>query len=214
MSDRRAHPSVFMFLILPFGVIGGFVQVSIAYLLAQAGVPVERVAALVAASYLPHTWKFAWAPIADITLRRKSWYVIACALTAVGLWVTGSLPATAEGLRALTVVVLISNFAVTFLGMSVESLMAYDTSAAEKGRAGGWFQAGNLGGSGLGGGVGLWLGERLATPWMAGAILGAACLLCALALFFVPEPPAEHRQGGVGRTPAAVGRDLRGGARS
>ena len=129
MSARHAHPSVFMFLILPFGAIGGYLQVSIAYLLAHAGVPVERVAALVAMSYVPHTWKFAWAPIADITLSRKSWYVLACALTAAGLWVTGSLPATAGGLRLLTVVVLVSNVAVTFLGMSVESLMAYDTSA-------------------------------------------------------------------------------------
>ena len=214
MSDRRAHPSVFMFLILPFGVIGGYLQVSIAYLLAQAGVPVERVAALVAVSYLPHTWKFAWAPIADITLRRKSWYVIACALTAVGLWVTGSLPATAEGLRALTVVVLISNFAVTFLGMSVESLMAYDTSAAEKGRAGGWFQAGNLGGTGLGGGAGLWLAQHLPAPWMAGAVLGVACLLCCIGLLFVQEPAAAHREGDLSRTLANVGRDLWGVARS
>src|SRR5262245_4960185 len=123
MTARRAHPSVFMFLYLPFGVVSGYLQVSIAYLLAQAGVSVERVAALVAVSILPHTWKFAWAPIADVTLRRKSWYVIAAVLTAVGLWVTGSLPASAGGLRALTVVVLISNVAVTFLGMSVESLM-------------------------------------------------------------------------------------------
>src|SRR5436190_20042156 len=125
MSDRRAHPSVFMFLILPFGVIGGYLQVSIAYLLAQAGVPVERVAALIAVSYLPHTWKFAWAPIADVTLSRKGWYLIACVLTAVGLWVTSALPATAAGLKVLTMVVVISNVAVTFLGMSVESLMAY-----------------------------------------------------------------------------------------
>src|SRR5262249_24296782 len=128
MTARRAHPSVFLFLYLPFGVVGGYLQVSIAYLLAQAGVPVQRVAALVAVSLVPHTWKSAWAPIADITLSRKSWYVIGAALTAVGLWVTGSLPASAAGLRALTVVVVISNVALAFLGMSVESLMAYPTS--------------------------------------------------------------------------------------
>src|SRR5216117_3521427 len=214
MSDRRAHPSVFMFLILPFGVIGGYLQVSIAYLLAQAGVPVERVAALVAVSYLPHTWKFAWAPIADITLRRKSWYVIACALTAVGLWVTGSLPATAGGLRALTIVVLISNFAVTFLGMSVESLMAYDTSAAEKGRAGGWFQAGNLGGTGLGGGAGLWMTQHLPQTWIAAAVLGAVCLACCAALAFIPEPPAAPRAATVIGSVREVLRDLWRVARS
>lgn len=214
MSARHVHPWVFMVLILPFGVISGYLQVSIAYLLAQAGVPVERVAALIAISYVPHTWKFAWAPIADITLRRKTWYVIACVLTAAGLWATGALPATAGGLRLLTVVVLISNVAVTFVGMSVESLMAYDTAENEKGRAGGWFQAGNLGGTGLGGGAGLWLAQHMPAPWMAGAILGTACLLCCLGLFFVPEPRAAHREGGLGRSLANVGLDLWGVAKS
>jgi MFS transporter, PAT family, beta-lactamase induction signal transducer AmpG len=50
-------------------------------------------------------------------------------------------------LLALCVVVVISSLAVTFLAMSVESLMAYDTPDSERGRAAGWFQAGNLGGS-------------------------------------------------------------------
>ena len=68
MSRRHPHPSVYLLLILPFGVIGGYLQVSIAYLLAHAGVSVDKIAALIAVSYLPHTWKFLWAPIADITL--------------------------------------------------------------------------------------------------------------------------------------------------
>jgi hypothetical protein len=37
--------------------------------------------------------------------------------------------------------------------MAVESLMAYNTAPSELGRTAGWFQAGNLGGSGLGGGL-------------------------------------------------------------
>jgi MFS transporter, PAT family, beta-lactamase induction signal transducer AmpG len=97
---------------------------------------------------------------------------------------------------------------VTFLGMSVESLMAYGTPENEKGRAGGWFQAGNLGGGGLGGGAGLLMARHLPAPWMAGAILGAVCLLCAAGLLFVPEPPAAHREGSLGRGLVNVGRDL------
>ncbi len=210
MTSRHTHPSVFMFLILPFGVSSGFLIVAIAYLLAHAGVSVERVAALVAASYLPHTWKFAWAPIADITLSRRAWYGIACVLTAVGLWATAALPASANGLRLLTIVVVVSNVAVTFLGMSVESLMAYGASEHEKGRAGGWFQAGNLGGQGVGGGVGLWLAQHLPAAWMSGAILGVACLACCAGLAWVPEPQAAHREGGLGRSLLNVFRDLWG----
>jgi MFS family permease len=110
----------------------------------------------------------------------------------------------------LSLVVVLSNVAVTFLGMSVESLMAYDAPDDEKGRAGGWFQAGNLGGSGVGGGAGLWLAQHLHAPWMAAAILALACLACTAALWFVPEPAASHRSGGLAKNMIDVGRDLWG----
>src|SRR5436309_993441 len=193
MTERRVHPIVFMFLILPFGAMSGYLTVALAYVLTKAGLSVEQVAGLVAVSYIPHTWKFAWAPIADTTLSRRTWYVIGCAVGALGLWVMSALPATLKGLPLLTVIVIAANVAITFLGMSVESLMAYDVAEEEKGRAGGWFQAGNLGGGGLGGGAGLWFAQHLPAPWMSGAILAVATLLCCFGLVFVTEPHSEHR---------------------
>lgn len=166
----------------------------------------EQIASLIALSYAPHTWKFLWAPIVDATLSRKMWYVP----SALGICATGALSAEPSSLSILNVVVLISNVAVTFLGSAVESLMAHATLDDEKGRAAGWFQAGNLGG----GVAGLWLAQNLATPWMAGAILGVACALCYLALFFVPEPSAELRTENLPRRLADVLRDLWSVARS
>jgi MFS transporter, PAT family, beta-lactamase induction signal transducer AmpG len=189
-----------MVLILPFGMMSGYLTVAVAYLLKNAGVSVEQVAWLIALSYIPHTWKFLWAPIADTTLGRKTWYVIASVLSAAGIWATGALPTTQAGLAALTAIVLAANVAVTFLGMSVESLMAYEAPDDEKGRAGGWFQAGNLGGAGLGGGAGLWLAQELPAPWMAGAALAVMCLLCCGALFFIEEPLASHRRENLGKS--------------
>ena len=183
-----------MFLILPFGVMGGYVTVALAYLFSKAGIPVAQVAALVAVGIVPHTWKFAWAPLVDATLSRKKWYAIASVVSAAGILATGIVPVKAASLPLLTIVILVSNFAVTFLGMATDSLMAYDTPAELKGRAGGWFQAGNLGGMGIGGGVGLWLAQRLPAPWMACAILAGACLLCCLGLFFLPEPESTIRE--------------------
>jgi MFS transporter, PAT family, beta-lactamase induction signal transducer AmpG len=214
MSKRHVHPIVFMFLILPFGALGGYLQVAIGYLLTHAGVSVEKVAALIAASYIPHVWKFTWAPIADTTLSRKGWYTIGAVVSAFGFWATGALPATPAGLALLTTIVVVSNVAVTFLGMSVESLMAYTTNPEEKGRAGGWFQAGNLGGNGLGGGAGLYMARHLPAPWMAGAALGVACLLCILGLLFVPEPAAAHRGGNLAKNLWNVVKDLWGVART
>ena len=197
-----------MFLIVPFGAMGGYLSIAIGYQLTQAGVSVEQVAELIAFSYIPQTWKFLWAPVADTTLSRKRWYVLAGLVSAVGIFVTGAVPANERSLPLLYAAVLVSNVAVTFLAMASESLMIYSTPPELHGRAGGWFQAGNLGGNGLGGGAGLWLAQTLPEPWMAGAALAVACALCGAALWFVPEPPPMARVGHYGRMLVAVLKDL------
>ena len=188
--------------------MGGYLSVAIGYQLTQAGVSVEQVAELVAFSYIPQTWKFLWAPVADTTLSRKTWYLLAGLVSAVGIFVTGAVPADAQSLPLLYAAVLVSNVASTFLAMATESLMVYNTPPDLQGRAGGWFQAGNLGGYGLGGGAGLWLAQNLPDPWMAAAALAVACALCGAALWFVPEPPPMARTGHYGRMLVAVLKDL------
>src|ERR1700686_2202818 len=194
-SVRRPHPSVFMFMIVPFGAMGGYLSVAIGYQLTQSGVSVEQVAELIAFGYIPQTWKFLWAPVADITLSRKKWYVLAAIVSAIGIFVTGAVPADAQSLPMLYTAVFVSNVASTFLAMATESLMVYNTPPELQGRTGGWFQAGNLGGNGLGGGAGLWLAQTLPQPWIAAAAIAAACLLCGVAVRFVPEPPPLARTG-------------------
>jgi hypothetical protein len=73
---------------------------------------------------------------------------------------------------------------------------------------GGWFQAGNLGGAGLGGGLALWL-LTVAPPWLAGAGLGAAVLACNLALVGLPRVAADAAAEGVGARVLAVLRSVR-----
>jgi len=65
---KHANPLVFLFLILPFGVIGGYVAVTFAYLYSKAGIPVAAIAALVGAGILPQVFKFLWAPLVDVSL--------------------------------------------------------------------------------------------------------------------------------------------------
>jgi len=192
----------------------GYLSVTLGYQLAKAGVSTGAIAALIAVGFIPHTWKFLWAPIADTTLSRKRWYVLAAAVSAAGIFAMGALPAKAESLPWLSAIVLVANLAVTFLAMAVESLMAYGAAESEKGRAGGWFQAGNLGGTGLGGGAGLWIAERVANPLVPGTALAVACLLCCLGLLFIREPAPMPREASYARTLRGVLHDLWAVARS
>src|SRR5476649_479826 len=93
VSDPKSHPSIFMILIIPYGALSGYLTVTLGYLLSQSGMAVTQIGLLIAVSYLPQTWKFLWAPIVDTTLTRKTWYLLAGVVSALGIFVTGAVPA-------------------------------------------------------------------------------------------------------------------------
>jgi PAT family beta-lactamase induction signal transducer AmpG len=187
---RGTPPWVFLLLYAPFGISSGFLTVTLAYRLDAAGLGAEAIAGLIALSYLPHTWKFAWAPLVDLTWQRKHWYLASTTLSAAGIVAMGWFGEDGSRFGLLTAVVLVANVAVTLSGMSVEALMAHGSGDAAKGRAGGWFQAGNLGGQGLGGGLALWLvQDRGFGITAAGATLALISLGCMLALRWCEVPP-------------------------
>jgi MFS transporter, PAT family, beta-lactamase induction signal transducer AmpG len=204
----HAHPFVFLFLILPFGIINGYVTVTFAYLFSKAGISVEAIAALVAASLLPQVFKFLWAPLVDTSFSLKKWYVLSGVITALGILATGILPVKESSLPLLTVIVVVANVAVSFLGIAVSGLAAHDTPDELKGRAGGYLQAGNLGGGGIGGGAGLWLAEHSSHNWMPAAVLAFTCMLCCLGLFFVKEHPSTVRAEKVVKTLENLFKDI------
>lgn len=181
-------PWVFTALIAPFGILGGFLGVTLAYQLGEAKVSTEAIAGLIAVSYMPHTWKFLWAPVVDLTWSRRGWYFAALLTMVLGLFAMGWFGGDGNALGVLTVVVLAANLASTVIGMAVESLMAHRTPDEQKGRAAGWFQAGNLGGSGIGGGLALWLiQDRGMSVTASAASLAAICLLCGAPLLRMQE---------------------------
>jgi MFS family permease len=214
---RPAHPVLLTLLYMPFGMPSGYVSVTLAYVLAHAGFSVEQIAGLVALQLLPQTWKFAWAPLVDTTLTARRWYLIGALGTTAGLFGTAFIPARQDALWLMGALVFISSVASTLLAMAAEVLMAHGTHQTQRGAAGGWSQAGNLGGAGLGGGLALWLSQHLA-PWTGGAALGVITLLCCLALLAYREPQREsathlhylHSLAAVGRDVWAIARSRAG----
>jgi MFS transporter, PAT family, beta-lactamase induction signal transducer AmpG len=212
VEHRNVRPWFWFFLNLPFGATSGFVAVTLGFVLKGQGVGDSKIAALVALNTLPHTWKFFWSPLADTTLSRKTWYRIAnlasCAtILAIAFvniqappitwdWHSWIVEAKVPGI--LSTLIFLNSLAITVLGMSVEGLMAHSTSEEQRGRAAGWFQAGNLGGAGLGGGLALIIAENISTK-AAFITLAAVLFCCTFMLRFVPESPRVGASGEVQR---------------
>jgi len=206
---RAPHPVVWTVLYLPFGALGGFVSLALTFLATRHGLSISEGALLNGAQLLTQWLKWLWAPLVDATLSPRKWYGISTALSGVGVLAMSAVPLRPETLGILLAVIALASLINSVVGMSVEALMAATTPADQIGRVSAWFQAGNLGGAGLGGGLGLWLFETLPSPWMSGAIMGALFLLCCFALRFTPPQLGEREALGAGTAIRRVVGDLR-----
>jgi len=208
LAHKPVHPFLFTILILPMGISFGYITVTLGYQLAQAGVSVEKIAALVAIAVVPHIFKFLWAPLVDSTLTYKRWYRLASVTSAIAFAVSGIIPLKEANLPHLTVIVFLLSLAITFLCMATEGTMAYDVPPELKGRTGGFLQAGNLGGVGVGGGLGLIMAQHLPLPWMSAGILALLCLSCALALVYFKSHKTTVKAEDVRTTYVNIGKDV------
>lgn len=213
-DDRSAappvarHPWVWAVLYFPFGLSFGFPSIALGYLAAKAGISISAIAGVVGMTLLASGWKFLWAPIGDYTLTRKRWYLIAIGTVSVGFLAITLVPLSQATMPLLSVLVLMSSVAATFVAFATEGLMVHNTPMAARGRAAGWFQSGNHFGQTAGGGLALWLMRHAPQPWMAGAGLTVVMALCALPLLLVDEPPRALHGAAVGARVADAWREL------
>jgi MFS transporter, PAT family, beta-lactamase induction signal transducer AmpG len=192
-TDRSVHPFWWMVLFLPFGATVGFVQVTIGYTARQLGLGDAAIAELVAINLLPHTFKFLWAPIPDMTFSRRGWYLASNILSTITLIVLGFVPVRSDTTSLLKLLIFVNSLAISLLGMSVEGLLANVVTDAQRGSASGWLQAGNLGGAGIGGGVALWLAQRIGVS-SAFLIAALTLMMCSMALLKTHEPRRTHHE--------------------
>jgi MFS transporter, PAT family, beta-lactamase induction signal transducer AmpG len=218
MTKRAAAgiaPPNFLFgiLYLPFGILNGYVTVTLVFALAQAGVSTAAVAVLVSLNLWPQIVKFLWAVPLDTHHTYRGWYTVSTVLSGVGLAILAFIPAKTGTLPLLSAVVLITSVANTIVSMTTDALTAHMVPHTHKGRAAGWAQAGNVGGAGLGGGLGLWLAQHYSGE-MAALALAVLTVACLPALVFVGEPEHTHRAPRFTQTLANLWEDVWSMARS
>ena len=172
MRDRDStRPFVFFFLVLPYGISSGFVSITLPFVLTRVGFSVALAASIVAIGVSANLWRFLWGPVADLTLTARRWYLLGLGTSAATLLLLAFLSLHQNAVAILMAVVFVSQVAGTLIVLPVGGLMAHTVAEGAKGRAAGWYQAGNLGGNG----VGVWLASHFSKE-IAGGGLAIAML--------------------------------------
>lgn len=133
MNKHRqfANPITIFFLTFPYGISSGFVSVTLPFILVQHGFSVAAAAAITAVGLSSNLWRFAWAPLTDLTLSLHKWYIIGIAMCAISLFSLVFVPLTVAYSRILMSVVFVSQVAATFVFAPVGGFMA---KAIEEGK--------------------------------------------------------------------------------
>jgi MFS transporter, PAT family, beta-lactamase induction signal transducer AmpG len=213
MRNRESTaPLTFFFLVLPYGISSGFVSITLPFILTRAGFSVAMAASIVAIGVSANLWRFLWGPVADLTLTARRWYLIGLATAAGTLLILGFIPLRQSEVGILMAVVFVSQVAGTLIVLPVGGLMAHTVVEEAKGRAAGWYQAGNLGGTGLGGGAGVWLASHFSKE-AAGGVLAIAMLAAVAAIYFASDVRIVATES-IGERMRLLGRDILDMARS
>src|SRR3989449_2410731 len=166
MSSSQNPPWLFGILSIPYGVFNGILVVLIPFLLRKHGVSPDRIANVIAVSSIPNVWYFVWSPVVDTGLLRRTWVLIAAGVS--GVCGSIAIAATSLSLTELTILLLAGNVVAMLLSSACGAILT-TLDPAKRGRASGWYQAGNLGGGALAAGAAIWLADKLPLPIFAAA---------------------------------------------
>jgi len=187
IPSRPTPPFVFAFTILPFGAAVGFVSIAAPFWLEAQGVSLAAIGTVVGIANSPHAFKFLWAPLVDLGGHRKRWYYATTVLTAMALAVLAFFPDPGHHLVTYTVLAAVAQVAGTTSAAAADGLMALTTRAEDKGKAGGFRMAGNVGFTGVLGAVALSVARWSGSVPVAGLVLAAVTLLALLPALLVHE---------------------------
>jgi MFS family permease len=135
---RSSNPITYLFLVLPYGISNGFVSVTLPFVLVRGGFSVAAAASVVALGLSANLWRFAGAPVVDLTLSLRRWYSLGLGACVATLLLLGLMPLRPETAIALTVVAFISQVGANLVVIPVGGFIAHTVPEDQKGRAAGW----------------------------------------------------------------------------
>jgi len=189
LTARQNHPWLFGLLFIPYGVASAVNTLLVPYVLRQQGIPVDRIAGVVAVAAIPTVWSFLCSPLVDLGPKRRSWILFA----ALGSGIAAGVALLSIHLSLAIVTALLFTSS-TFSGLYGAASGAVLTTlpASVRGQAGGWVNAGNLGGGALGGGLLIGLADAVRLPILAVCVTLLVALPAVAALLIHEAPRARE----------------------
>ena len=181
-----AAPWLFGLLALPGGIAGwGVNALLLPYMLRKHGVAVDSIAAVLAIASLPNVWSFLTSPVIDLGFSRRTSVLLFVALTA--FFGCAAIFCIDSSLTVMTGILFAGQATHAMIGSAAGALMS-TAEPSIRGRAAGWYQAGNVGVGAVMGGALIWLSDRVPLPLLALASF-AMIFVPSLVVLFIPETP-------------------------
>lgn len=186
----RAVPAAWILALpwLTFGMMFGFVIVPLPQLLAQQGMPGDRVAVAVAFIMSPVVWSFVFAPFLDVRFSRRSYALLFGALAVAAPTYTVLHHAS---LVETDAVMIVASFSACMLGSAVGGWTGSLIPRGHDSWLGAWTTIYNIGGSGIGIMICGYVTQRF-SPAPAAALVFTTLLAPLLVMPIIPAtPPGE-----------------------
>lgn len=206
-SPQWNRPWLFGFLVAPVAVLSnGIIGGVLSYLLRDQGVNPARVASIVALLNLPQTIYFAWSPLTDFWMRRRTWLLVAA--TAAGIVMYIAFRQASLATKLSIALIFVSACLGQLIVSSCGGMMGTIQLEVNRRRASSFYQGGSLAFGALALFVLAYYSGRLSL-----SVLGLlAGVLIALPSLFVLAAPKQDviTERGIGETFARIGREIQG----
>ena len=192
MVERRPPPWLFGIVGIPYGVGGSFVSAVMPYLADRAKFDLQTIGWFFALLFWPTVVQFLYAPIVDVGMRRKHWFVVVSIAGAACFAAAIATPIDTHRDQFLAFAFW-GQLLTGLTGSCNGGLLALTMRDDQRGKAAGWLNVGNLSGGAAAAWLTLYLLANDVDPALVGVIYAAMIVVPGLPILFVDEPPLERR---------------------
>lgn len=186
-TRRPPPPWLFLFTCIPYGVAGTFSGVLMPYLAKRAHFDLESIGWFVTLLFIPSFLQFLYAPIVDFGPRRKYWLILLSLLAAASLFGALQMPLP-DSRNAFLAFGFAAQVFAGLISSANGGLMATLLTDAQRGKAGFWYNTGNLAAGGLATAIAIYLTGHGYTDTTVGLVVGTLMFLPSLSALALDEP--------------------------